>query len=152
MKFKFIIAVALIVLAVAAIILNKEKNNKSLVDSTKSHQDLKKSESFSIVLNEQNASGQSGLATIEAKNDVIEVRILSVGFSPNINQGSNIHSGSCQNVGKEIYKLVPVANGKSETVIIATWKEFEDQLPLVLVINSPEELPSISSCGEISIQ
>src|SRR3990167_3414439 len=124
MQKKTLILVIVISLLGFLFLINKENKQKEYLESEIPSQKTKKPESFSIVLSEYNNSGQSGLATIETKNDVVVVKIRMVGTDQDISEQAHIHKGSCVGLEKEIFKIAPVINGVSDTNIIARWDEF----------------------------
>lgn len=143
----------IIVLGVGFLAVNQKNSDyrKASFNKTKTQENLKKPTSFSIVLNQQNGSGQSGLATIEAKNDVVNIKIRIVGFNPNVSQPANIRTGICENPGEKKFNIVPLVEGESDTNIIATWDELSSMLPLILNIHKSEVEKNVyTSCGQVS--
>lgn len=142
-----------VILGIGFLASYQKKSNykEGLNIPTKAREALKKPTSFSIVLNEQGGSGQSGLATFEVKNDVIAVRIRLVGFVPDVTQPAHIHKGTCEEVGEDIFYITPVVNGQTDTNIISDWDELAASFPLVLNVHKSEAEKDIyTSCGQVS--
>lgn len=78
-------------------------------------------DALTVALDEQNASGQSGWATLTARGSKTEV-VLNLSAGAMESEAVHIHSGSCGNttLGSVVYSLTNIANGASSTSVDAT--------------------------------
>lgn len=126
------------------------KNTPEVKVSTEKTSEVVKPETFSVVLESQNNSGESGIAVFEAVGDKTKVKINLVGFQPGVEQPAHFHGGTCEYPVLEKYDINNVMNGKSETIVDVKLKDLLNDLPLVLNIHkSIEEDTIYTSCAEI---
>ncbi len=106
--------------------------------------------SFSVILNQQSNSGESGLATFEEKNGKTIVRIKVVNAPIDTPQPAHLHKGTCTEPISELFDINDVVNGESETIIDKPLKELLKETPFVLNIHkSVQEDAIYTSCGTI---
>lgn len=95
---------------------------------------------------------QTGTVLITQKNNQVVVTITV--NQPNGVGGSqpvHIHSGTCPGVGKIIYPLSNIVNGKSVTTLNTTLSKLKAQEPLVINIHkSASEIGVYTACGSLS--
>jgi len=103
-----------------------------------------------IQLNEVNKSGESGMAILEDDNGTVKVTINLTGFTKGIAQPVHIHVGKCSGIGKVVYPLTNVVDGKSETILNVSLSDIKKQLPLA--INAHQSASAIgvyTACGDL---
>lgn len=102
-----------------------------------------------IQLAEENNSGESGTATFDDVNGKVKVTLDLAGFPANP-QPAHIHVGKCPGVGKVVYPLTNVVNGKSETTLNVSMDDLKNQLPLALNVHkSAAAINVYTACGEL---
>ncbi len=105
----------------------------------------------SIVINEQNNSGESGIATIGEVDGKVVVNLKLIGEPLNVSQPAHLHSGTCQKPGDIVFPLSNVVNGESKTTLTVNMDSFNQRLPLTLNVHkSEQELNIYVSCGQVS--
>lgn len=105
----------------------------------------------SIVVNEQNASGESGIATISESDGKVVVNLKLTGASTQAPQPAHFHKGTCEVPGDVIYPLTNVVNGESQTTLEVDMATLNSELPLILNVHkSKDEISVYTSCGEVS--
>lgn len=107
---------------------------------------------ISIVVNEQNNSGESGIATISEIEGkvVVNLRLVGLGFSAP--QPSHLHLGTCGAPGEVVYSLTNVVNGQSQTTLDVDMETFSIKPPLILNVHKSEAESDIYvSCGQVSL-
>ena len=105
-----------------------------------------------VVVNlvEQNASGESGTATITEVEGGVRVVLNLIGASEGVVQPAHIHANSCADIGGVQYPLTFPMNGSSETMLEVSMDELQAGLPLsVNVHKSAEEVSVYVACGDI---
>lgn len=103
-----------------------------------------------VILEELNASGQSGTATLTALNGQTRVTLDLAGNPAGVAQPAHIHVGVCPDVGTVRYPLESPVDGRSETVIDVSLVDLLDQLPLAINVHkSPQEAAVYFACGNI---
>ena len=103
-----------------------------------------------FALKEVSSSSQSGTAELYDENGKVKVVLSLTGGNFTKPQPAHIHSGTCPTVGKIVYPLNDVVNGKSETTISASMKDLIGQLPLAVNVHkSQTELKVYTACGDI---
>ncbi|TXH60669.1 MAG: hypothetical protein E6Q89_00500 [Bacteroidia bacterium] len=143
---KVLIPVALISILIVAVIFLMSKPNKP----AKIPEQQAEVKSFSVVLNQQNNSGESGLATFEEKNGKTIVRIKVVNAPLDTPQPAHLHKGTCKEPISELFDIEDVVNGESETVIDQSLENLLKETPFVLNIHkSLDEDEIYTSCGTI---
>ena len=110
--------------------------------------------SYKVTLAEQNASGESGTATIKVEDAGIEVEIELDG-APATAQPAHIHSGSCAELGDVVYPLENVVNGKSTTVVDLSLADLAAAVTgggmAINVHQSVEDIGTYVACGDVSL-
>lgn len=105
---------------------------------------------ITIPLAMENNSGESGIAVLKEENGQTTVAIDLKGFQADVVQPTHIHIGACPGVGKILYPLTNVVNGKSTTVLKVTLDHLKNQLPLALNIHkSKTEITNYTACGTL---
>ena len=101
--------------------INSHKNGEPGVYTTCGNIPAGQPEVLSIMLGEQNSSGQTGWATLTAKDDqiVVVLTLLPGTFESEL---VHIHSGACGNdtLGGVVHGLTKIAGGASVTTVGAT--------------------------------
>ena len=93
---------------------------------------------------------QSGTATLEEKNDKVEVVLSLTTESLTGPQSAHIHSGECPGVGAVVFPLTNVVNGMSTTLLDTTLTELRAQLPLAINVHkSTDEVKVYTACGSL---
>lgn len=107
----------------------------------------------SVELNEQNDSGEMGMATLTEVEGEVVVSLSTQGYAEDISQPAHIHLGSCPDVGAVEYPLTNVVNGESETTLEGvSMDDLESGLPLA--INVHKSVPEVSvytACGDLEL-
>ena len=110
------------------------------------------SDEFTITLAEQNASGESGTATLKEENGKVKVSLSLTGEPLDVTQPAHIHVGSCPDVGAVKYLLESPVNGVSETLLDVTLDQLRAEQPLGLNIHkSTSEASVYVSCGDLAL-
>lgn len=158
MSTKLIIALVVIIVAVLGgyfLLSNKTKVPYSTQISPSPRITEKESNQISptgvsIVINEQNNSGESGIAIIREVNGKVNINLKLIGAGAS-SQPVHLHLGTCEKPGKVVYSLTNVVNGESKTVLEVNMTTFNKNLPLILNVHkSEQELGIYLSCGEVS--
>ena len=87
-----------------------------------------------VTLSEQNASGESGTATLIEVDGKVKVT-LKLGAPVGVTQPAHIHVGACPDVGAVKYPLTSPVDGMSETTLDITLAELKAGLPLGINIH-----------------
>ncbi|MBI4130443.1 CHRD domain-containing protein [Candidatus Roizmanbacteria bacterium] len=103
-----------------------------------------------VVLEAQNDSGESGLATLTEVDGKTQV-VLQMENSPvDTAQPAHIHIGSCPMPGAVSYPLTNVVNGTSETLLEVDLATLRQQLPLAINVHkSGAEAKIYVACGDL---
>ena len=105
-----------------------------------------------ITLSEQNASGESGTATLTEENGKVKVVLNLTGAPDSVTQPAHIHVGACPNVGAVKYALTSPVNGLSETILDVTLDQLKAEQPLGLNVHkSTNEASVYVSCGDLAL-
>lgn len=107
---------------------------------------------FSIIIEEQNFSGQNGIVTFEPLDSQTIVKIKSIGYPEEISQPAHIHLGTCGTPGEIKYPLVSLKNGESETTISIDIENFRKSSLILNLHKSNEEINTYVSCGAVKSQ
>lgn len=105
-----------------------------------------------VVLSEQNKSGQSGTAVLTEKDGNVTVNVSLTPGAKGVAQPAHIHTGACPDVGAVKYPLTNIVDGKSETTLGVTIDTLKAGLPLA--INVHKSVPQAKvyvSCGDLSV-
>jgi hypothetical protein len=108
------------------------------------------SEAVEIALGEQNESGQSGTATLEAAGDGMTRVTIELSNPPADPQPAHIHTGACPDVGDVAHALNNVEGGTSETDVPVTIEDLQASDFAVNVHKSEAEADVYVACGDIS--
>jgi len=105
-----------------------------------------------VVLAEQNESGESGTAVLVEVDGKVVVTLNTVGALADVPQPAHIHTGVCPDVGGIAYPLTNVVNGVSQTTLDVTLAELAAQQPLGINIHkSVPESAIYVSCGDLAL-
>ncbi|OGH20747.1 MAG: hypothetical protein A3D74_05480 [Candidatus Levybacteria bacterium RIFCSPHIGHO2_02_FULL_37_13] len=105
-----------------------------------------------VALSEQNASGESGTATLIEVDGKVKVTLNLTGATQDVTQPAHIHVGSCPDVGEVKYALNSPVNGVSETMLDVTLDQIKSGLPLGINVHKSEtEAATYVSCGDITL-
>lgn len=151
MSKKILIAIILISIVVVLFItfIQYKKDTTSNITPAPTASNLE-AKNFSIVLNPQNNSGESGIVLFEKLGDKTLVKINLVGFQSDISQSVHFHKGSCDKPLTVKHKINDVINGKSETVLDVKLEDLLKDLPLVVNVHKSFEEDDIhTACGEV---
>lgn len=108
------------------------------------------SKKITVDLLTQNNSGQSGSAVFTEVNGKTKVVISFGRSSAGVVQPAHIHAGSCPGVGRVLYPLNNVINGKSETTLNVTLAKLKKELPLAVNVHKSVEAPMVYvACGPL---
>lgn len=72
---------------------------------------------LTVTLNQQNASGESGTATLTQMGSDVKVVIALKGAPATTPQPAHIHDGTCANLKGVVYPLTSLVGGKSTTTV-----------------------------------
>lgn len=107
--------------------------------------------SETIALHEQNGSGENGKVVFTAEGAKTRVFIEVEHAPARVAQPAHIHSGTCSNLDpKPAWKLHPVKNGKSTTVVPVAFAKLLDGKYAVNIHKSFKEIKNYVSCGDIA--
>src|SRR3989338_9157106 len=102
-----------------------------------------------VNLSQQNASGESGTATLMEVDGKVKVALKLTGAPTGVTQPAHIHVGKCPDVGAVKYPLTSSVDGVSETMLDVTLAQLNSELPLgINVHKSVEEAKVYVSCGD----
>jgi hypothetical protein len=109
-------------------------------------------DSATTKLEPQNASGESGTATLTKEGANKTKVMLEVKGAPSgASQPVHIHKGSCAKLDpKPAYPLSPVVNGKSETTVNASLDSLEKGGYAINGHKSAQDVATYVFCGDIS--
>lgn len=103
-----------------------------------------------ITLSEQNNSKQPGTATLTEVDGKVVVTVETQYAPMGVSQPAHIHIGPCATIGKIVYPLTNLVDGKSVTTIDATLDELEVQKPLALNVHKSVAQANVyTSCGDL---
>lgn len=107
---------------------------------------------ITVALSEQNASGESGSATLMEVDGKVKVTLTMTGAPSGVTQPAHIHVGACPDVGAVKYPLTSPVDGVSETMLDVTLAQLKSELPLgINVHKSADEATVYVSCGDIKL-
>lgn len=106
-----------------------------------------------VQLAQENASGESGTATLEEINGKVTVTVSLTGYpTGDTAQPAHLHEGVCPGVGAVKYPLSPIVNGASVTTLDVTLATLKTELPLALNVHkSAAEAKVYTACGALSL-
>ena len=105
----------------------------------------------SVTMTAQNASGQTGTATLTPMDGKTKVVVAIPAGAIGVPQPAHIHMGVCPNPGAVVHPLTSVAGGKSETILDISFDALYEKLPLAINVHkSKEEAKVYTSCGDLS--
>ncbi len=117
--------------------------------TTEEGTDVEEGESLTVVLDEQNDSGQSGTATLTEEDGQVNV-LIELGVPSDVEQPAHIHMGACPDVGDVVYPLANVADGVSETIVGVDLATLMSELPLAINVHKSSAESSVyTSCGDL---
>jgi hypothetical protein len=104
-----------------------------------------------VTMNEQNGSGQTGMAHLTTGADGKTMVVLDIkSGATDVAQPAHIHEGTCANLNpKPAYPLTNVVNGKSETTVAVTLADLVAKPYAINVHKSGPEASVYVSCGDI---
>ena len=150
-----IIVAAVIVLAVAGyfLLMNNSQSSPSTTPTDTSMEEEAMMEGLStVVLSEQNDSGEYGTATLTEKDGELVVAIEMTGFAPGVVQPAHIHTGTCADIGGVVHALEFPVDGMSETTLATTLSELAAQQPLAINVHkSVPEASVYTACGDLDL-
>jgi len=107
-------------------------------------------DSATTQLKPQNASGESGTATLTKEGDKTKVVLEVQGAPAGTSQPVHIHKGTCSKLDpKPAYPLSPVVNGKSETTVNASLDSLEKGGYAINGHKSAQDVATYVFCGDI---
>ncbi len=106
-------------------------------------------ETVSVTLAEQNASGQSGTATLTPTGEGQLVVTVELSNPPENPQPIHIHMGTCEELGEVVYPLSNVEGGSSETTVDASLTELQGGGFAINAHESEENIQNYVACGPI---
>lgn len=103
-----------------------------------------------VQLGAQNASNESGTATLTEADGKTTVVISVTGEAKGSVQPAHIHMGACPTPGSVVYPLTNVVDGQSTTTVMATIAELKAKLPLAINLHtSAAEMSKYVACGDL---
>lgn len=109
-----------------------------------------KEKPITVNLGAQNNSGETGTATLTPEGRKTKVVIEMSNSPAGVAQPAHIHKGTCANLDKAPkWKLEPVKDGKSTTVVPASLKTILKAKTAINVHKSLKEIKDYVACGDI---
>jgi len=109
-----------------------------------------KEKPITVNLEAQNNSGETGTATLTPEGRKTKVVIEMSNAPAGVAQPAHIHEGTCANLDKAPkWKLKPVKDGKSTTVVPASLKTILKAKTAINVHKSLKEIKDYVACGDI---
>jgi len=103
---------------------------------------------ITIALTQQNASGQSGTATLSADGNQTRV-VIDLANSPAGPQPAHIHTGTCATLGGVAFNLEFPRDGKSTSLVNTPLSALQTGNFAINVHKSPQESSVYVACGNI---
>lgn len=120
------------------------------VTTDESMQESVMEKEVTVTLSEQNASGESGVATLTEVDGKVKVTLAMTGMPATVSQPAHIHVGRCPEVGAVKYPLESPVDGVSEITLAVTLDQLKSELPLAINVHkSVEEVSTYVSCGDL---
>src|SRR5687768_557498 len=105
---------------------------------------------LTIQLMEQNASGQTGTATLTGMDDGKLMVMVQLSNGSTVAQPAHIHAGTCANLDpKPAYPLTSVTNGASDTMVDVSLDTLLAGQFAINVHKSAAEASIYVACGDI---
>ena len=105
---------------------------------------------ITVNLEEQNGSGESGIAIITEVETGIRVVLRLTGAPEGVTQPVHIHVNSCTDIGGVQYPLEFTGDGYSETMLEVSMATLQAGLPLSINVHKSDEEASVYvACGDI---
>jgi hypothetical protein len=145
---------ALVLLVVAAyfVFVFKMQKTPSQVNETSEPtlNEIEPAKQLSVVLFEQNDSGETGTVSLVEQDGKVTVMVNTLGGPSDTPQPAHIHVGSCPDVGTVKYPLTSVVDGSSVTTLDVTLSQLQSGLPLAINVHkSATEAAFYTSCGDL---
>lgn len=149
-----------IVVAVVAVIFilgstantdNTNQNTNTSTSAATSAEPNIEPKEITIMMSDQNGSGQMGTAKITEIDGRAKLTLQLVGGPNNISQPAHVHDGTCQVLGTIKYPLTTMRNGGSETILPIPFADLMDQLPLAVDVHKSLSEDADMSCGDIRV-
>jgi hypothetical protein len=104
-----------------------------------------------VVLEAENASGQSGTATLVEIDGKVKVDVMLTGTPQGgPAQPAHIHMGACPGVGAVKYPLTSLVGGVSTTTLDVTLDQIKGDLPMAINVHkSAAESSVYTACGAL---
>ena len=104
-----------------------------------------------IELSEQNDSGQSGTATLEAAGEGQTTVTLELSNPPDVPQPVHIHEGTCAEIDPQpAFPLENLEDGTSETTVDISVEELQSGEYAINAHASEEDVETYVACGDVS--
>lgn len=104
-----------------------------------------------VELSEQNDSGQSGTATLEAAGEGQTTVTLELSDPPDVPQPVHIHEGTCEELNPQpAFPLENLEDGTSETTVEVSLDELQSGEYAINAHASEEDVETYVACGNIS--
>jgi hypothetical protein len=108
-------------------------------------------EAVEVELSEQNGSGQSGTAMLEAAGEGQTTVTLELSNPPDVPQPVHIHEGTCAELDPQpAFPLENLEDGTSETTVDISVEELRSGDYAVNAHASEEDVETYVACGDIS--
>jgi len=127
--------------------------DESMEKSAMDKENMMKSESVTINLNQQSGSGQSGQLVLAEAGEKTKAVLTVANYDENVGQPAHLHESSCDDLGPVAYPLNNVLNGRSETMIDISFDKLISELTLSVNVHKSSAEPGIYvSCGDITLK
>lgn len=150
-----IVVVVVILAAVGFLVLSQDSSPSTVPSSAPANGEeamMMEGDSTSVVLSEQNDSGEYGTATLTEQDGELVVAIEMTGFAPGVVQPAHIHTGTCADIGGVVHALEFPVDGMSETTLATTLAELATAQPLAINVHkSVPEASVYTACGDLEL-
>lgn len=149
----FLVIGGLVLLLVGYMVLSNRPEDQTPQETITSDETTSPaSEEITVMLDEQNDSGESGTATLVEENGQVKVTLTLTGAPQGVTQPAHIHTGSCPDVGAVTYPLTSPVDGASETMLDVTLDQLRSEMPLAINVHkSTQEASVYVSCGNLPL-